>query len=75
MKKLYKSKNDRIISGVLGGLGEFYAVDPTLVRLGYIALVILTGIFPGIIAYIIASIIVPERPTHITEEKTETKTE
>lgn len=78
MKRLYKSKNDKIISGVIGGLGEFYMIDPTLLRLGYIVLVILTGVFPGIVAYIIASIIVPDKPLYKEAEpevKAETKTE
>ena len=72
MKKLYKSKNDRIISGVIGGLGEYYEKDPTILRLAYVVLVILTGVFPGIIAYIIAAIIVPEKPTF---RENETKSE
>lgn len=74
MKKLYKSKNDRILSGVLGGIGEFYDLDPTLIRLGYMVFVIMTAVVPGIIAYVIASIIVPERPLY-KEAETEMKTE
>lgn len=62
MKKLYKSDTNKTVSGVLGGLGEYYDIDPTLLRLGFIVLTIVTGIFPCIIAYIIAAIIVPDKP-------------
>ncbi|MPN24263.1 hypothetical protein SDC9_171658 [bioreactor metagenome] len=59
MKKLYRSKRSRIIFGVCGGIGEYLDVDPTLVRLLWV-LLSLHGI--GIIAYVIAWIIIPEEP-------------
>jgi len=59
IKRLYKSRKNRILCGVCGGLGEYFGVDPTLIRVLWI-LFGLTG--AGIIAYIIACIIVPERP-------------
>lgn len=62
MKKIYRSK-DKKIAGVCGGIGEFYNVDPTLVRLGWIVITILTGIVPGIVAYVIAAIVMPSRPS------------
>lgn len=58
-KKLYRSK-DRMIAGVCGGIAEYFNIDPTLIRLLW-ALITLIGIFPGIIAYIICWIIIPER--------------
>lgn len=61
MKKLYKSSENRVISGVLGGIGEYYEVDPTVLRLGFIAVAALTGFMPGVIAYVVASLIVPEK--------------
>lgn len=61
MKRLYKSNENKVISGVLGGVGEYYEIDPTILRLGYIAIAALTGFMPGVIAYIIASLIVPEK--------------
>jgi phage shock protein C len=39
MKKLYKSKNDKVISGLIGGLGEYFDVDPVLIRLGFVVVV------------------------------------
>lgn len=71
MKKLYKSNTNFVLSGVLGGLGEYYDVDPTLLRLGFIILVLVTGGFPGIIAYIIAAVIVPNKPNTVHMHHTE----
>jgi phage shock protein C len=68
-KKLYKSNTNKVFSGVLGGLGEYFSVDPTLLRLAYVLLVVVTGLFPGLIAYIIASIIVPEKPLYREAEE------
>lgn len=62
MKKLYLSGEDKKLSGVCGGIGEYFEVDSTLVRLAWIILTVLTGIVPGIIAYIVAAIVVPKRP-------------
>ena len=60
MKKLYKSRSQRMIAGVCGGIGEYFSIDPTLVRLGFVALSAIFG--GGIIAYIVAAIIIPEEP-------------
>lgn len=80
MKKLYKSRHDKVFSGVIGGLGEYYETDAVLLRLAFLLVVIITGVFPGLIAYIVASIIVPNRPYHESTKpneppQTETKTE
>lgn len=64
-KKLYRSRDYRMLSGVLGGLGEYFAIDPIIIRIVFILILIATGIFPAIIAYIIAALVVPEAP-HIT---------
>lgn len=60
MAKLHRSKTNRWIKGVCGGLAETYSWDPTLVRLIYILLGLLLGILPFVIVYIIASIAVEE---------------
>ncbi len=59
-KRLTKSSTDRMIAGVCGGLAEYFDMDPTLVRVGYVLLSILLTGFPGIIAYIILSFVMPE---------------
>ena len=63
-KRLYKSNDNKIIAGVLGGIGEYFDVDPTLLRLGYLLLAVLTAVFPAIVAYLIACIVVPSKPHH-----------
>jgi phage shock protein PspC (stress-responsive transcriptional regulator) len=63
MKKLYRSKTDRKIAGVCGGLGEYFGVDSTLVRLAAVVLIFASG--AGLIAYIVAWAIIPERPNHV----------
>lgn len=60
MKKLYKSTH-KIVGGVLGGFAEYLKVDPTVVRLAYVGLSLITGIIPGILFYIFAVFIVPEK--------------
>jgi len=58
VKRLYRSKKERIIAGVCGGLGEYFGIDPTIVRIIWVLLGLMGG--SGIIAYIIAWIIIPE---------------
>ncbi len=62
MKRLYRSRDDRFIAGVCGGLGGYAGVDPTLVRLGVLLATVFTTIFPMVIVYLVAWAIVPERP-------------
>lgn len=57
-KRLYKSQNDKVISGVCGGIAEYFNVDSTLVRLGFILLLGFNLIF-----YIVALLVMPERPS------------
>ena len=59
-KRLYRSKGDRMLCGVCGGIAEYFDIDPTLVRLGWALFCALGG--SGIIAYSIAAVIIPESP-------------
>jgi phage shock protein C len=59
IKRLHKSKHDRVLGGVIGGLGEYFSVDSTLIRLFWVLVVIFTGFFPGVVAYLIALMVVP----------------
>lgn len=59
-RKLYRSKTDRMIGGVCGGLGEYFNVDSTVVRLAFIVGTLLGG--PGLVAYIICLILIPLAP-------------
>ncbi len=60
-RKLTKSKSDRMISGVMGGIAEYLQIDSTILRLIWIAFVAFTGFIPGILAYAVATVIVPEK--------------
>lgn len=62
MKRLYKSNCDKMICGVCGGVAEYLGVDPTLVRLVWALLCIPGGC--GILAYIIAAVIIPQQPVY-----------
>lgn len=57
-KRLYKSRKDRFLFGVCGGLAEYFEVDPTLVRILTVALCT-TG--TGLLLYIVAAVVMPER--------------
>ena len=58
-RRLYKSRDEKMIDGVCGGIAEYFDIDPTLVRLIW-AVFGATG--SGILAYIIAAVIIPTRP-------------
>ena len=60
MKRLYRSTTERMIGGVCGGMAEYFEVDPTLIRLAAVVFLLIGG--SGILAYILAWIIIPERP-------------
>lgn len=67
MKKLYRSRTNRILCGVCGGLGEYFDIDPTIIRLLWILFIFAGG--SGILAYIIAWLIVPEAPIEKKKKK------
>ena len=60
MKKIYRSKKERKIAGVCGGIAEYFNIDPTLVRLLWVLLVLFAG--TGVLAYIICAFVIPEAP-------------
>lgn len=61
-KKLYKSANDKLLAGVLGGFAEYFEIDSTIVRLIYVLISLFSAGFPGLLFYIICAIIIPEPP-------------
>jgi phage shock protein C len=60
--RLYRSRRDRMVGGVLAGFGAYFGVDPTILRVLYVIFGILVGVWPAVLAYIIAMIVVPEEP-------------
>ena len=59
MKELYKSRENKVFTGVIGGIGEYFGADPVLFRVAWIAVSCFTGFFPGLFAYILVSLVVP----------------
>jgi phage shock protein PspC (stress-responsive transcriptional regulator) len=60
-KKLYRSRDDRMVSGLCAGIGKYIDIDPTVVRVVYIVASILSGGLP-IIIYLVLIMVVPEEP-------------
>ncbi|HET6352054.1 MAG TPA: PspC domain-containing protein [Coriobacteriia bacterium] len=60
-KRLYRSR-EKMIGGVLGGVADYFGVDPTIVRVLYVVFAFLTSFGPAVVAYIIAMIVIPEEP-------------
>ncbi|MBN1966040.1 MAG: PspC domain-containing protein [Anaerolineae bacterium] len=60
IKRLYRSRSNRMISGVCGGLGDYLSIDPTLIRLFFVLMFF--GVGTGPLLYFIMWIVVPEEP-------------
>ena len=60
-KRLTRSKKNRMIAGVCGGIGEYANIEPAFIRLLWVAFTLLTGFFVGIVLYIAAAVIIPEK--------------
>ena len=63
-KRLHRSRTDRMIAGVCGGLGRYFGIDPTLVRLAFVVIALAVG--SGLLAYLILWIIIPLEPEGTT---------
>jgi phage shock protein C len=61
-KKLYRSRTERMVGGVCGGLGKYLNMDATVLRLIAVLLLVVTGVIPGVIAYLVMMLIVPLEP-------------
>jgi len=60
-KKLYRSDKNKILAGIFGGLGEYLEIDPVLLRLIWVLVFIFTGFVPGLLAYLIAIVVIPKQ--------------
>ena len=63
-KRLYRSDN-AVFAGVCGGIGEFFGIDPVAVRLLWVLVSVFTGFVPGLIAYVLAALIMPPQHPHV----------
>ena len=61
-KKLYRSRNDKMVSGVCAGIANYLNIDPTLVRVIYAVLSVFTAFVPCLILYIVLAIVIPQEP-------------
>ncbi len=75
MKRLYRSRTDKKLGGVCSGIGEYFDIDPTIIRVLWVIITVFTGFAPGIIAYILLWIIVPEEPAKIGSSEAEVEGE
>ena len=66
-KRLYRSRENAMLAGVCGGIGEYFDIDPTIVRLAWVILGFCGGV--RLWAYVIAAVIIPQRPQYIEGEK------
>lgn len=68
MKKLRRSESDTVLFGIIGGLGEYFNIDPVLLRVIFVFFVLVTGILPGVIAYFLALLIIPHANAPVVHE-------
>ncbi len=61
-ERLYRSRSDRVLAGVCGGLAEWLKVDPSLIRIAWVVLALATAVVPFVVLYIVMAVVVPERP-------------
>ena len=61
MRKFYRSRDDFVIAGVCGGIAEIYSLDANLVRLGLVFVGLMTYIYPAVLTYAVAWMLLPER--------------
>ncbi len=59
MKLLRRSRKNRVIAGICGGLAEYFGIDPVMARVIYVAVSVLSIAFPGILIYLILWVIIP----------------
>lgn len=61
MKKLYRSNTNKVFAGVIGGIAEYFEIDPVILRLAWIAVFVFSGFVPAGLVYIIAIFVVPKK--------------
>jgi phage shock protein C len=64
VKRLYRSRSDRKIAGVCGGMAHYFGIDPVFPRIVWLALILAAG--AGLLAYVICWIVIPQEPEGVT---------
>lgn len=67
MKRLYRSEDNRILAGVLGGVGEYFSIDPVIIRIIAVVVALVTGVIPFALIYLLAVFMVPKQSEAIIE--------
>lgn len=62
MKKLYRSRTDRKIEGVCGGIAQYFNCDVTIIRLVWVIVSLFSASIPGVLIYIVCALVIPEEP-------------
>lgn len=62
MKRIYRSRDESVIAGICGGIGELLDLDPVLVRLAAVFIAVVTGVVPAVVTYAVGWVIIPQRP-------------
>ena len=66
-KRLYRSRNDRMLNGVCGGLGDYFGIDATIVRLIFVAIAVFSAGIGMAVAYLVLAVVIPEAPVDYVE--------
>lgn len=61
IKKLYRNKTDKMVAGVLSGIGDYFGIDATIVRVIFVITDLVTGVLPFAFLYLVLAVIVPEK--------------
>lgn len=61
MKKLYRSEKNKVWLGIFSGLGEYFNIDPVILRIAFILIFVFTGFIPGIIVYLLMAVVMPTK--------------
>ena len=73
MKKIYRSRKDKVLIGVCGGLGDYFGIDPVLIRIIFILLSFVNGI--GFLLYLISAVVIPLEPEKERQKSLQITTE
>ncbi|MFY0607330.1 MAG: PspC domain-containing protein [Cyclobacteriaceae bacterium] len=60
-RRLYRSRSQSMLAGVCGGIAEYFDLDPSLVRIAYVLVSVLSAAFPGILVYLILWLVIPDQ--------------
>lgn len=66
MKKLYRSNKNRMVAGVLGGVADYFKIDPVIIRVLFFALMLITHVVPVLVLYVVCMLVIPLEPKHET---------